>query len=141
MARLVLLSTLVVLLVLNCIVATAEQPPLVVVRGPTIVAFFEPVTAEELEKDPDTNEALSDFQFYAGQVREPLRKMGVEFQELYARSFRLRIGKKVTTFRPGEITVGYYFVKPGKKPRIEYGVNTSTDLIEIAREYFGVATK
>lgn len=141
MTRLLLACASVTLLILNCAVAPAEEPPLVVVHGPTIVAFFEPVRQEELEKDPDTNEALSDFQFYAGAVREPLKKMGIEFREVYARSFRVRIGKQVTTFRPGEITVGYYFVEPGKKPRIEYGVNTNSGLIEIAREYFGMAAK
>jgi hypothetical protein len=36
----------------------AERQPIVVVRGPTIVAFFEPVPQAKLDKDPDTNEAL-----------------------------------------------------------------------------------
>jgi hypothetical protein len=92
------------------------------VRRPTIVAFFPPVKQAELKTDPDTNEALADFQVYATRVREPLRKAGVDFHEVYTPSFRVRAAGKVTTFRPTEAKVGYYFVAPGKKPRVEYGV-------------------
>jgi hypothetical protein len=112
-----------------------------VVRRPMIVAFFPPVTEAELKADPDTNEALSDFQVYAKLVREPLRKAGIDFHEVYARSFRIRVGATVRTFRSGDVDVGYYFVAPGKKPRIEYGVMSAADLLEIAGAYFGIVTK
>ena len=121
--------------------AAAKEHPPVVVRGPTIVAFFPPVTQTELEKDPDTNEALSDFQFYSAQLREPLRRRGIEFHELYAHSFQLRIGKKLRTFQPVKGDVGYYLIAPGRSPRIEYGVMTDVDLLEVAKEYFGVPDK
>ena len=101
------------------------------------MAFFGPVTQAKPGKDPDTNEALADFQLYATNVREPLRKEGIEFHELYAHSFRLRLGNKVTTFRPVKVDVGYYLVAPGKKPGIEYGVMTDADLLKLANEYFG----
>jgi hypothetical protein len=110
------------------------------VRGPTVVAFFDPVTQEELEKDPDTNEALADFEVYAKKVRNPLREAGIEFHELSAHSFRLRLGKRLITFRPAK-GVGYYLVEPGKKPRIEYGVMTDADLLKVANEYFGISAK
>lgn len=106
-------------------------------RGPTVVAFFEPVSLEQLDKDPDMNVALADFQFYAETVRAPLRKAGIEFHELYTHSFRLRIGTQSITFRPAKITVGYYFVAPGKKPHIEYGVRTDADILQVANAYFG----
>jgi hypothetical protein len=48
----------------------AEKRPSIDVLRPTIVAFF-PVTEAELSKNGDTNEALADFRFYAGTVREP----------------------------------------------------------------------
>jgi hypothetical protein len=125
-----------------CVLAVApraaERQPIVVVRGPTIVAFFEPVPQAKLDKDPDTNEALADFQLYATNVREPLRKEGIEFHKLYAQSFQLRDGKRLTTFRPAKVKVGYYLVAPGKKPRIEYGVMTDADLLQVAHQYFGV---
>jgi hypothetical protein len=121
--------------------AAAEKQPLVVVRGPTVVAFFKPVTDAEMEKDPDTNEVLADFQLYTSHVREPLGRRGIEFHELYAHSFRLRVGKRLTTFRPGKVDVGYYFVSPGKTPRIEYGVMTDADLLLVADQYFGISAK
>jgi hypothetical protein len=122
-------------------IAAAEKQPLVDVRGPTIVAFFKPVTQEQLEKDPDTNEALSDFQFYAKQARNALIKAGIEFHELQAHSFQLRVGQKVTTFQPAKADVGYYLIAPDKKPRIEYGVLTDADLLEVAKQYFGISAK
>ncbi|HEY2912920.1 MAG TPA: hypothetical protein VGK21_06145 [Candidatus Angelobacter sp.] len=124
-----------------CVIAiaprAAEKQPLVVVSGPTVVAFFKPVPPGQLNKDPDANEALSDFQFYARSVRTRLRKVGIEFHELYAHSFRLRIGTQLITFRPVKQDVGYYFVAPGKKPRIEYGVMTDSGLLQVANAYFG----
>jgi hypothetical protein len=118
-------------------VGSAEKQPVIAVRGPTVVAFFEPVPQAQLDKDPDTNEALGDFQFYAKNAREPFRKAGIEFHELYASSFQLREGKRMTTFRPAKVKVGYYLVVPGKTPRIEYGVMTDADLLQLAHAYFG----
>lgn len=117
--------------------SAAEKAPLVVVGGRTIVAFFPPVSDAELQKDADTNEALADFQLYATRVREALKKAGVDFHELYTQSFRVRVGESVTTFRPVTVDVGYYFIVPGKEPRIEYGVMTDADLLQLANEYFG----
>jgi hypothetical protein len=115
----------------------AEKQPVIVVRGPTVVAFFEPIPQSKTEKDPDANEALADFRLSARSVRAPLRKAGIEFHELYAHSFRLQVGRKLTTFRPVKVDVGYYLVAPGKKPLIEYGVMTDSDLLQAANEYFG----
>src|SRR5579862_3709122 len=106
----------------------AAEPTAFVVRRPTIVAFFPPFTQADLEADPDMNESMSDFQTYTERVREPFRKAGVDFHEVYALSFRIRIGAKLTTFRPGKTKAGYYFVVPGKKPHIEYGITTDSDL-------------
>jgi hypothetical protein len=122
-------------------VTAADPQPTITVRGPTIVPFFERVTAAELKADPDTNEALSDFQVYAERARKAFQRTGIEFREIYARSFKIRIRARTTTFRPGKITVGYYFVAPGKKPRIEYGVNADDGLVDIAKEYFGKVGK
>jgi hypothetical protein len=131
-----------VMVFLGVFAARAEDPqPIIPVRGPTTVAFFEPVTEAELKADPDTNEALSDFQVYAAGAREGFQDTGIEFHEIYARSFRIRIGNRTTTFRAGKDAVGYYFVALGKKPRIEYGVNTGERLVNIAKEYFGKVSK
>jgi hypothetical protein len=111
------------------------------VSGPTVIAFFTPVTQAELNNDPDTNEALADFQLCAKAIREPLHNAGIEFQEVYAPSFRVQVGARVTTFRPGKVNVGYYFIAPNRKPRVEYGVMTDFDLRQIASEYFRLSVK
>lgn len=138
-----LLPAIIALLICISAGASAKQADrqLVVVSGDTIIAFFPPISDSELDKDPDLNETLSDFQFYVGNVRNPLRNMKIEFQVIYARSFRIRTGNNVRTFRPQKADVGYYFIAPGKKPRVEYGVMTDTDLIQVAHEYFGSCSK
>src|SRR5437868_11085855 len=90
------LMTVLVLLLANA----AADHGVFEVRRPTIVAFFPAPTQSEINADPDANEALSDFQLYAAQVRERLGNAGVDFHEVYTRSFRLRVSGKVTAFRP-----------------------------------------
>jgi len=34
-----------------------------------------------------------------------------------------------------------YLIVPGKKPRIEYGLITDIDLLQVANEHFGTAAK
>jgi hypothetical protein len=109
-----------------------------VIHRPTIVAFFPPVTAADLDSDENTSEALADFQFYAGEVRTPLLNAGIDFREADAPSFRIRVGTKVRTFHAGKIGIGYYFIAPGKRPHLESGVMTDADLLEVARKYFGI---
>jgi hypothetical protein len=116
--------------------AAAPKNAVIIINRSTVVAFFPPVTSAELSADPDTNEALSDFQFYVKEVRKPLGDAGIDFKEIYAKSFRVQLGTRITTFRPGKVEVGYYLVAPGKQPRIEYGVLTDADLLQIAKEYF-----
>ena len=113
------------------------DPATVSVGRPTIIAFFAPMSEADLKADPDANEALADFQFYASHVREPLRKAGINFHELHVRSFQVQIGSQITTFLP-DVKVGYYLIAPSKKPRVEYGVMSASDLMEIASAYFGI---
>lgn len=132
------------LLVLFLLCGSLKATPnenLVVVKGPTVVAFFPPVTQAELSKDPDTNEALADFQHYARSAREQLHNAGVDFEELYVSSFGVESGGKTTTFRPGKLKVGYYFVAPEKSPRVEYGVMTDSDVLQVATEYFHLTSR
>ncbi len=114
------------------------QEPLIVVSRPTVVAFFPPVSEEELAKHPDTNEALADFQVYAERVRGPLTAAGVDFQVVFAHSFRIQTGKRVTVFKPGPIEIGYYFVAPTKKAITDYGVMTDVDLLAAVYKHLGV---
>ena len=116
----------------------ADKPPRIVVNGPLIIAFFAPMPNLSEE---DENEVLSDFQLYARQVRDPLKQRGIEFQELYVGKFTIVNGKAVTAFNPTRTQVGYYLIAPGRKPRVEYGVMTDVDLLQIADEYFGRPSK
>ena len=62
------------------VVLAGDEQPIIPVNGPTVVAFFPPVTEAELEKDPDANETLADFQTYTSRVREPFRSPGSSFK-------------------------------------------------------------
>jgi hypothetical protein len=127
-----------VIVFLGGFAATAADPqPTITVHGPTIVAFFEPITEAELKADPDANEVLSDFQYFAGGAGKAFQNTGIDFHVIYARSFKIRIGARTTTFRPEKSTVGYYFVAPGKKARVEYDVLDTGSILEIAEQYFG----
>ena len=61
-------------------------------------------------------------------VEAPLAKMGVDYMEIHASNFVVKVGNATTNFRPVK-GVGYYFVAPGKKPRVEYDVLTDSDLL------------
>lgn len=117
---------------------SAKPRPTLVIHGPTVVAFFAPITEKELENNSDENEALGDFQFYNSNAKSTLHNAGIEFLEADYVSFRIRIGKTVRTYRTDKMGVGYIFISPGKAPRIESGVMTDEDLLQVARKYFGV---
>ncbi len=112
------------------------QGPAISIQGPTVIAFYPPVSKGD-EANADANEALSDFQFYAGRIKEPLHKLGIDVQELYVHSFCIRVDHPIVAFLP-KSDVGYYFIAPGRKPHIEYGVMTDADLIPVAKRYFGL---
>jgi len=136
--RIIILTALVSLLSMPLVAAERERT--FVIRRPTVIAFFPPVTEQELS-DAGRNESLAHFQFSANEVRKPMHDAGITFIENYGESFRVRLAKAVNTFRPEKIKIGYYLITPGKDPRIEYGVMTEEDLLKTASEYFGVPVK
>jgi hypothetical protein len=118
----------------------AKAPPVFNIKGPTVIAFFPPVSDSELDKDADLDDSLSDFQYYDDEVRTPFRKAGIELHETYTRAFSIRVkGQPPVTFRTTRKNdVGYYFIAPGKKPHVEYEVMTDEDLLDVAHDYFGI---
>lgn len=113
--------------------------PTVIVKRPTVIAFFAHVDSADLDKNPDLNEALSDFQFYAASVRAPLKKKaGIDFQQISGGSFRVQDGRRKLLFHSGKIEVGYYFIAPGMAPRVEYGVMSDQDVLDVAQKYFNI---
>lgn len=123
------------------VVSPQPDGELIRVTGNTVVAFFPPVSEKEMEDNPDLNEALSDFQLYTSKVGERLAKEGIQFHVLYVRWFRIGVENTVTNFHPHKVNVGYYFIAPGKSPRIEYGVTMDDDLVRMAHEYFRSSSK
>jgi hypothetical protein len=114
-----------------------DKTPVFAIDRPTVIAFF-PHNAKADKKNSDTNDSLSDFQLYAASARQPLQDAGIDLQVIYTGEFRTALRGQTQTFHSPKAEVGYYLVASGKKPRIEYGVMTDTDLLRIAREYFGV---
>jgi len=117
-------------------IALPQDSPTYNVASPTILAFFTPVSASG-PKEAGTDEALADFEFYGQQALKPLAKMGVDYKEIRASGFMVKIADAATSFRATK-GVGYYLVAPGKKARVEYGVMTDSDLLQTAHNYFGV---
>jgi hypothetical protein len=120
-------------------VLAAQSSPTYNIERPTILAFFTPVSQSE-PKEAGADEALADFQFYGHQALKPLAKMDVDYKESHVSGFVVKVGEATTTFRPTK-GVGYYLVAPGKKPHVEYGVMTDSDLLQAAHNYFGVNEK
>lgn len=112
---------------------------IITIQQATIIAFCPPSTAVHGQVANDS-EALSDFEFYAERVKQPLDKIGVTFQVVRTPAIRIRLGSDNTVFRP-KTDLGYYMIAPGKKPRIEYGVMSDSDLLSAAKQYFGPARR
>src|ERR1700752_1968379 len=137
MRRLCLLAAIVILLLPadSLSLRTSIETPLFDIHQPTVLAFFRP-TSHADEPGTGPNDSLSDFQVYLRQASAPLGKAGIEVHDVYARSFKVRDGMKTTTFQTKKIGIGYYLVSPGKKPRVEYGLMSDSDLVRVASEYF-----
>lgn len=113
----------------------SKQQRCLSVNGRIVVAFFPPTTYEMLREDPDLNEALSDFQFYAGEAQVALPKLGIGFRTIYTNAFCVSGDKESITFvTHGKI--GYFFFEPGRKPDVHYGVETDVGIEQRARRYF-----
>lgn len=127
-------------LITACAPALRAPGPVVPVVRPTVVAYF-PVTQAELDRNQDTSEAYSDFQFYASRMREPLEKAGIDFRVITEKSFTLKESETSREVRPKRAVVSYYLIAQGKQPRIQEGVMTDVDLFDLVQKYFGIIVK
>ena len=118
----------------------SHETPTFDIDRPTILAFFRP-SSHMNETGSSANDSLSDFQAYLRKADVPLQSAGIDVHQVFARSFRIRVDGRTTTFQTKKAGVGYYLVAPVKKPRIEYGVMTDVDLVRVAGEYFGLPAK
>ena len=79
-------------------VLAAQSSPTYNIGKPTILAFFTPVSQSE-PKEAGADEALADFQFYGHQALKPLAKMGVDYKEIHASGFVVKVGEAAPTFQ------------------------------------------
>jgi hypothetical protein len=122
----------------------AGSPAVVRVSGPTIVAFF--VDPQRAETDSDLVEVLADFRAHAEEARASLARAGVALEVVYPgygehreHIILVELDGKRTILRPKN--VGYYFLAPGGKMRIETGFADSGALMEHARRHLGADVK
>jgi hypothetical protein len=139
MRRLIGTLSLTVALTAGFAQVAGEPVPVFDIQKPTIIAFYVPDSGTAQKGDEDGDEALADYQYYIGLALPRLRKAGIDFEDTDVPTFKIRSQGKARTFRVGKISVGYYFVAPGKKPHVEYGVMTDADMIDLARSYFGIS--
>jgi len=110
------------------------QVPLMLIQRATIIAFGPP-TARAGRIDGNASESLTEFQLYTQRIEQPLNQAGIAVHFVHARTFRIRLGAETTEFHP-KTDFGYYLIAPGKKPLVEYGVMTDSDLLLTAKQYF-----
>ncbi len=119
------------------VAAAADAVPALRASGPTIVAFFPPVAQKQVTADADLSETLGDFQIHLRRAKQRLEASGIKVHELYTRQFQVEISGAVRMFRPAKNGIGYYFIRPGSEPRIEYDVMSDVDIVDAAAQYFG----
>jgi hypothetical protein len=120
-------------------VAAAEQQTRFVITGPTLISFFLDYTDDEILAEG--GESLYDFKSYLPAAENTLRWAGVQVHAVFrVKSFQVKMGSRWRTVKPRESGVGYYFIAPGREPRLEFGVEDSETIVDFAREYFRLKT-
>jgi hypothetical protein len=121
---------------LGALIATGaeQQQTKFVITKPTLISFFLEYTDKQVEEEG--SEALADFVFYLPYAEDKLRGAGVEVHAVFkVRSFEVKVGRRWRTVRP-RVSVGYYFIAPGREPEIDFGVEDTGSIIDLARKYF-----
>ncbi|MDR3753799.1 MAG: hypothetical protein P4K93_08945 [Terracidiphilus sp.] len=115
-----------------------EKIPTFEIKGPTIITYFREISQAELDRGEGDAEAASDYSYYLHNVEGRMESSGITLKSILGAHFRVKIGNKVLDVRDNGVGVGYYFITPGKAPRLEKGVMTDEDLVLEARKYFGM---
>lgn len=108
----------------------------VVVKGPTLVAFFR-TTQAEVDSSGEVSETLSDFDYYLANASDSLRALGIAVYERYTDTIPYVVHDTARRFvaPPDSGGVGYLFLVPNGPAKARYGL-LSDDLIVVARNYF-----
>jgi hypothetical protein len=121
---------------MGALIAAGAEPQQTkfVITQPTLISFFLDYTDKQVKEEGD--EALADFVFYLPYAEEKLRGAGVEVHAVFkVKSFRVKVGRRWQTVRP-RASIGYYFIAPGREPEIEFGVEDTGNILDLARKYF-----
>ena len=84
---------------------TSHETPTFDIEKPTILAFFRP-SSHMNETGTSANDSMSDFQAYLRKCDVPLQSAGIDVHQVYARSFRILVDGRTTTFQTKKAGVG-----------------------------------
>jgi hypothetical protein len=115
--------------------AQALDTSAVRVRGPVVIACFIPVPQERLDTDEDMATVFDDFSWHWSGAADSLQARGVAAEMRGARWVKLLSAGRLRLVRCPS-PVGYVLAAPGRLPRVITGVETDSDLIDLAAAYF-----
>jgi hypothetical protein len=89
------------------------------------------------EAGEDLSAALDDFSHHLSAASDSLRALGFRVETQAVDSTRIVQDTLGVTFQlpKDSLDIGYYFAAPGGPPMIVYGVRTSTEIVQRAREF------
>jgi hypothetical protein len=108
-------------------------------RTRTII-YFSPVQSDlDVAYGKDLDEALDDFAYYISRADSTMKKLGIKtvyntstvIEVPYGEAQRITVDRRVQSF-------GYIFTDGKKRPLVIDYVLTDLDLIETAKDYFGI---
>jgi len=107
-----------------------------VLSGPTLIAFY-PLGSPGEEPSEDLSEAMDDFSHHLSGARDSLLALGFRVEMQAVDSTRIVQDTLGVAFQlpKDSVDVGYYFAAPGGPPMIIYGVRTSTEIVQRARDF------
>jgi hypothetical protein len=125
--------------------STRSEPVIaavVVIKGPTIIGFFPPVTDLELDNDPALSTALDRFTVALEDANGCFAPRGVAVRAAFAEALAIEHNGVQRPLPLGEDSrhIGFYLVTPEGEPRrIDTTArDTASPLPEAASEYFNV---
>jgi len=107
------------------------------VRGLTLIGFYPIRTNEELERDEDLATVLDDFSYYLGTAMDSLTAAGVTVHMHGGDTTWVRTDSSRWRWirTPDSADVGYVFFDEHRRTAVLYGVRTTDELIESAKEF------
>ncbi len=104
--------------------------------GLTLIAFY-PLGSPGEEPGEDLAAVLDDFSQHLYAAQDSLRALGFRVETQAVDSTRIVQDTLGVAFQlpKDSADVGYYFAVPGGPPMIVYGVRTSTEIVQRARDF------